>query len=54
MLSAKLLGLNESLPVPSLKPTKMLYDLGAGVVVKKDRLGYRVHDGLNLAKIKSF
>lgn len=47
---ADLNGLNEPLPVPTPKPTKMLYDLGAGVVVKKGRTEYGVHYGLNLAK----
>ncbi|QQV75714.1 hypothetical protein H6P87_01278 [Rickettsia tillamookensis] len=47
---ADLNGLNEPLPVPTPKPTKMLYDLGAGVVVKKGRMEYGVHYGLNLAK----
>ncbi|MCZ6896709.1 MAG: hypothetical protein O7C68_03745 [Rickettsia endosymbiont of Ixodes ricinus] len=28
----------------------MLYDLGAGVVLKKGRMEYGVHYGLNLAK----
>ncbi|MFV0274448.1 MAG: autotransporter outer membrane beta-barrel domain-containing protein [Rickettsia aeschlimannii] len=45
---ADLNGLNE--PLPASKPTKMLYDLGAGAVIKKGRMGYGVHYSLNLAK----
>ncbi|WP_082068149.1 autotransporter domain-containing protein [Rickettsia bellii] len=47
---AELNGINEPLPVQTPKATKMLYDLGAGVVVKKGNMEYGVHYGLNFAK----
>ncbi|MGX6960235.1 MAG: autotransporter domain-containing protein [Rickettsia endosymbiont of Pentastiridius leporinus] len=47
---AELNGLKDPLPVPTPKPTKMLYDVGAGVVVKKGRMEYAFHYGLNFAK----
>lgn len=47
---ADLNGLNEPLPVLAPKPTKMLYDLGAGAVIKKGRMEHGVHYSLNLAK----
>lgn len=47
---ADLNGFNEPLPVPPPKPTKVLYDLGAGAVIKKGRMEYGVHYSRNLAK----
>ncbi|WP_342170247.1 autotransporter outer membrane beta-barrel domain-containing protein [Rickettsia endosymbiont of Seladonia tumulorum] len=47
---AELNGINKPLPVQTPKATKMLYDLGAGVVVKKGNMEYGVHYGLNFAK----
>ncbi|WP_341790343.1 autotransporter domain-containing protein [Rickettsia endosymbiont of Polydrusus tereticollis] len=38
------------LTVPTAKATKTLYDLGAGVELKKGRMEYGLHYGLNLAR----
>ncbi|MFY9590325.1 autotransporter domain-containing protein, partial [Rickettsia endosymbiont of Halotydeus destructor] len=47
---AELSGVKNPLPVPTPKSTKILYDLGAGIEIKKGRMEYGFHYGLNLAK----
>ncbi|HJD60812.1 MAG TPA: hypothetical protein LFV90_01310 [Rickettsia endosymbiont of Columbicola hoogstraali] len=48
---AELNGVNEPLPVQTPKATKMLYDLGAGVVVKKGNMELEYIMVLTLLKI---
>lgn len=47
---AELDGTPDLLTVPTAKATKTLYDLGAGVELKKGRMEYGLHYGLNLAR----